>query len=610
MNWEHLKTFLWLRWRIGSNRNRRAGKASVILQGIVMVIGVAAGGLAFAGGIAFGYLALPQVTPNILMLIWDGIVVAFLFFWMTELLVELQRSELLSLDKFLHLPVSIGSAFMINYVGSISSAGAIVFVPLMIGLAIGLVASQGPGMLLLFPLIAAFTFMITALTHQFRGWLASLMINQRRRRTIISVATLVFILIVQTPNIITFTSGRWGGSGRSAQIQQQIQELNRARANNEITPEEHRTRTTEIRQANRRGNWELVQQFAATINKFVPLGWLPYGVAAAFEGRYLPGVLGTLGLALIGAGSLRRSYRTTMKLYTGHYNAQPTAASKPATVSAPAAASARATKYGAAFLERRVAGLSEHASAIMFASLRALLRAPEAKLMLLSPFVMIFIFGGLFFGNQTAPHELMRPFMASGGFAFIFFMTLGMVGNQFSFDRAGFRAYVLSPTPRHDILLGKNLAMAPIVITFMTVTALLFQYRYPMRPDHFLAVIIQMVPMYLVFCLVGNLLSIIAPMPVAAGSMKPLKPKATTILIHTAFVFLFPLALSPTLIPLGIEFLLTRSGTLEWFPAYLMLAIGECVLVLWLYPQILRSQGNLLWRRERRILEIVTTKAE
>jgi len=189
-------------------------------------------------------------------------------------------------------------------------------------------------------------------------------------------------------------------------------------------------------------------------------------------------------------------------------------------------------------------------------------------------------------------------------------MTLGMVGNQFSFDRSGFRTYVLSPAPRKDILLGKNLAMAPFVLTFMTLTSLIIQFQYPMRPDHFIAVLIQMIPMYLVFCLVGNVLSIIAPMPVAAGSMKPVKPKATTLLIHTAFIFIFPLALSPTLIPLGIEALLSFSGSATWFPAYLILAVSECALMLWLYPRILSSEGDLLERRERKILEVVTTKAE
>ena len=611
MNWEHFKTFLWLRWRILSNRNRRAGTASVVLQGILVVIAAVAGGLAFVGGIAAGIIVLPQVTPANLMIVWDVIVVAFLFFWMAELLVELQRSELLSLEKFLHLPVSLGSAFLINYVGSISSVGVIVFIPLMLGMAIGLVFSKGLGMLLLFPLIAAFTLMVTALTHQFRGWLASLMVNQRRRRTIISVATLVFILLVQTPNIIRFGSGRWIGSARSQEIEKQVQALDRTLASGEISPEEHRLQEAQLRRSDRMQNWQFLQQFAGTVNKVVPLGWLPYGVSTSFEGNYLPGILGTAGLALIGAGSLRRSYRTTMRLYTGHYSAQPGA--KPAATGtgvSSRAAPATATRYRAALLERQISGLSEYASAITFASLRAMMRAPEAKLMLLSPVIMVFVFGGMFFGDRTAPPELMRPLMASGGFTFIFFMTLGMVGNQFSFDRSGFRAYVLSPVPRKDILLGKNLSMAPFVMTFMTLTALLFQWRYPMRADHFIAVLVQMLPMYLVFCLVGNLLSIIAPMPVAAGSMKPVKPKATTILIHTAFVFLFPLALSPTLIPLAIEFLLSRSESLPMFPAYLMLAIGECILMVWLYPQILQSQGNLLERRERRILEIVTSKVE
>jgi hypothetical protein len=610
VNWEHLRTFLWLRWRIISNRNRRAGAASVILQGILMALALATGGLAFVGGITAGILALPQVSPGNVMLIWDGIVIAFLFFWMTELLIELQRSELLSLDKFLHLPVSLGSAFMINYVGSISSAGAIVFIPLMIGLAIGLVFSKGIGMLLLFPLIAAFALMVTALTHQFRGWLASLMVNQRRRRTIISVATLVFVLIVQTPNILNFTSGRWrnrAGTERGQSINRQIRDLDRSLASGGITIEEHDRKVKELR-ATREETWNFVQQIAGTLNRFIPLGWLPYGVATAFEGKLLPSVLGTVGLGLIGAGSLRRSYRTTMRLYTGHFNARPTSTS----VAAPASASVStgSGKYSAAFLEKRFSGLSEHASAVTVASLRAMMRAPEAKLMLLSPIIMLFVFGGMFFGRRMPPPELMRPLMASGGFTFIFFMTLGMVGNQFSFDRSGFRTYVLSPASRKDILLGKNLAMAPFVVAFMTLTALLFQYRYPMRADHFVAVLLQMLPMYLVFCLVGNLLSIIAPMPVAAGSMKPVKPKATTLLIHTAFIFLFPLALSPTLIPLGIEYLLSLSETATWFPAYLILAIGECAFMLWLYPRILSSQGDLLERRERRILEIVTTKAE
>ena len=613
MNWQHLKTFLWLRWRLVSNRNRRAGSASVILQTIIFAIAILAGSGAFIGGVAAGFFGLPQTSPETFMLIWDGAVVAFIFIWMTELLVELQRSELLSLDKFLHLPVTLGTAFLINYIGSISSVGALIFLPLMIGSAIGLVLAKGAGMLMLFPLIAAFALMVTALTHQFRGWLASLMVNQRRRRTVISIATLTFILIVQLPNILSFASRSWRGtpsSARDAQISREVEELERELAAGEITRAEHRRRVSQLRRPDFGEAWKVVQSTAGTVNQVIPLGWLPYGASAAFAGRTLPGLLGTMGLALIGVASLRRSYRTTMRLYTGQFTA---GASSPASVTSPPASispPAQSRKYPARFLEKRIPGLSEHASIVTLASLRSILRAPEAKLMLLSPVFMILVFGGVFLRNNTAPPELLRPLMASGMFVFLFFMMIGVVGNQFSFDRSGFRTFVLSPARRRDILMGKNLAMAPFVLSFMVMIALLFQYRFPMRLDHFLALLFQSVPMYLAFCLLGNVLSIIAPMPTAAGSMKPVKPKAATVLIHLAFFFLFPLALSPTLIPLGIEFLMSWSGTLAWVPLYLILAMVECATVIWLYPVILDTQGRLLQRREQRILEVVTTKAE
>ena len=187
-------------------------------------------------------------------------------------------------------------------------------------------------------------------------------------------------------------------------------------------------------------------------------------------------------------------------------------------------------------------------------------------MLLLSPIVMMFIFGGMTYNQASNPPELVRPLMAAGGYAFMLFMMVGLLGNHFGFDRSGFRVFVLSPAPRKDILLGKNLSNAPFAIGFMFITAVALQIMRPMRVDHFLAVLLQMIPMYLVFCLVGNVLSIIAPMPMAAGSMKPVKPKAIVILIHMAFMLVFPLTMAPTLIPLGIEFLLTWTRLVGLVP--------------------------------------------
>jgi ABC-2 type transport system permease protein len=614
VNWEHLKTFLWLRWRLIANRNKRSGKASVVLQGILIVVLALAGLMSFVGGIAGGYYGLPKAPAPIFLYVWDGVVIAFLFMWMVELITELQRAEILSLDKFLHLPVSLGGAFVINYVGSISSLGMIIFLPMMIGLSIGLVGSTGPIMLLLFPLIGAFALMVTALTHQFRGWLASLMVNQRRRRTVITIATFSFILLTQIPNIVGFASGKWGrrtGTPQSIAARREIEKLDVALAQKEITKDEYAAKVRVLKGQPVNENKQEVYEIVRTVNRVVPLGWLPYGAAEGFEGRPLAAVLGMTGLALIGAASLRRSYTTTMRLYTGQFSGKaPRAATLSASQPASASMSAGSKKYTAAFMEKVLPRVGEHASAITVSSLRSLLRAPESKMLLMSPIIMLFVFGGMTYNQNSNPPELVRPLMVAGGYAFMLFMMVGLLGNLFGFDRSGFRVFVLSSAPRKDILLGKNLSNAPLALGFMFITALALQFMRPMRVDHYIAILLQMIPMYLLFCLVGNLLSMIAPMPMAMGSLKPVKPKAMVILMQMAFVFVFPIAMAPTLIPLGIEFLLSWTDSWAWFPAYLIFTIVEVALVVWLYIEVLEKQGRMLERRELRILEVVTTKVE
>src|SRR5262249_32383971 len=122
--------------------------------------------------------------------------------WMVGLITELQRSEALSLEKFLHLPVSLKNAFLINYFSSLFTLNLFLFVPAALGLSLGLIVARGPALVWLVPLVAAFVLMVTALTYQFQGWLASMMVNPRRRRTIIVVVTAVFILICQLPNLL------------------------------------------------------------------------------------------------------------------------------------------------------------------------------------------------------------------------------------------------------------------------------------------------------------------------------------------------------------------------------------------------------------------------
>ena len=119
-----------------------------------------------------------------------------------------------------------------------------------------------------------------------------------------------------------------------------------------------------------------------------------------------------------------------------------------------------------------------------------------------------------------------------------------------------------------------------------------------------------MVPVYLLFCLGGNLLTILAPMAVKPGSGMPGRHQGLKIVYQLLFMAVVPLPLGLTLIPLGLEALLDASGWLAWFPAFLVLGVAQAAATVWLYRVALGWQGGLLHRREQDILEVVGSRAE
>ncbi len=617
MNPQHLRAFLWLRGRLLVNQLKRGGTANAV----VLALAAVALGL-FAAGLSVGFfllgLLLVDVSPAVFLYLWDGLVVALLFCWGIGLLTELQRSEALSLEKFLHMPVSLTGAFLVNYLSSLLSLTLLVFVPAMAALGLGLAFAKGPAMLLVAPLLAAFVLAVTAVTHQFRGWLAVLMVNPRRRRTVIVVATAGFILLAQAPNLVNvFQPWKRSHADLEARLQEDQAELLRARAELQraaaegaLSSEELQQRLAELHQEHegRRQEWvgetaRRTERATRFVNLVLPPGWLPLGAAALTEGDVLPALLGTLGLGLIGTASLWRSYRTTVRLYTGQTDP---GAKRPAA----AAPAAKGGRPPANLLERELPWLSEHAAVVALGGFRSLTRAPEAKMALLTPFLLVVVFGSIFLTQSVRPPESVRPLMAFGAMASVLLSMVQLIGNQFGFDRGGFRVFVLCPARRREVLLGKNLAVAPLALALGAVMVGLVQAVYPMRLDHFLGLLPQMLSMYLLFCLLANCLSILAPMPIAAGTMKPVNPQVIPILLQMALVFLFPMVLAPTLLPLGVELLLEGLGWVGGMPVCLALSVAMCLAVVFLYRLVLTWQGMWLHAREQKILDVVTTKAE
>jgi hypothetical protein len=205
---------------------------------------------------------------------------------------------------------------------------------------------------------------------------------------------------------------------------------------------------------------------------------------------------------------------------------------------------------------------------------------------------------------------MVRPLVAFSGVMMMLLTSVQISTNQFGFDRAGFRVYVLSAAPRRDILVGKNLAFLPFALGLGAVAVGLVEVVQHLRVEHLLAMLPMFFCMYLPFCLLGNWLSIMAPMPIRAGSFKPANPRALPVLLHVAAVFVAPVILAPALAPLGIEVALQELGWDPRIPVFLVLSLVECAALIGLYRIVVVWEGDLLQARERKILEAVTTRSE
>jgi ABC-2 type transport system permease protein len=441
------------------------------------------------------------------------------------------------------------------------------------------------------------------------------MSNPRRRRTVIVATTMIFVLGVQLPNLLNLYAP-WGTQRRIDQtktLTNELAKLNRGTESPERDGVELMRRRQEViekhKLATREADRATTAQWTQTVwlaNMVLPVGWLPLGVMAAAEGHVMPAILGMLGMSLIGAGSLWRAYRTTIGLYTGQSSNAKTRAAPAAEVASPLSV----RKLRTILLEARLPGLSEPVSAVALGGFRSLVRSPEAKMMLLSPLIMIPIFGSMLWRGRAGIPEALRPLVAIGGMVLVLFGVVQLMGNQFGFDRDGFRVFVLSPASRRDVLLGKNLVFAPLVLGFAVIVLTIVQVVCPLGLDHFLGMFPHFVSMFMLFCIFTNLMSIYTPVHVAAGSLKPSNPKFSTVLLQMVmFLVLFPLTQSPALLPLGIEALSNFMGWTAGLPIYLLLCLVECAVVAVIYYFSLIWLGDLFQAREQKILDSVTKRA-
>ena len=587
MNWEQLKTIVWLRWRLSRHQWARHGG----LGGVIAVfVGIGAGGLA---GLAFiaallGAIAFSTRAPSVMIwAVWLGLTLAFLFSWIIGLLTELGRSDTIDLQRLMHLPVALGQAFVINYLASHLSLSIVFFVPAMLGLAVGLALARGAAMLLLVPLVIAMVGMVTAWTYHLRGWLAAMMVNPRRRRSVIALITLALVLIAQGPNLY-FNVVRPDDRYQAFRAQKA----------------EDRQRGRTARDPGR--DLEKFHDKFLLAQAVIPPLWLPAAAEALAEGRTGLAVVGALGCLGVGALGLQRAYRTTVRAYRSDGTVRVPTRKQPA----PQSVSAQPSSPRTQFLELRVPAVSEHAGAIFLASFRSMVRSPEVKMLWGSSFLApILVSAFLLRAHDKLPAGI-KPFVAIGLLVFAMLTLVQFLGNQFGLDRDGFRALVLFPVDRRDIVLGKNLSCLPVVAgTNLFLLLLVCAYmRLPVVVA--IAAVLQLATMVLLALIVGTLLSILLPYRTSIGSLKPTKVPGPTMFVLVICQLFFPSVMAPVFAAPLAELIWRDAGLPSTVPVNLLISAALAGCTALLYWKLLGPLGRLLQRRETKILSAITSEQE
>jgi ABC-2 type transport system permease protein len=583
MDWSQLRTIIWLRWRLTRNQWSRSGQLNAVLTMIVVAVCIAIGVGGGLAGVLAGLFSLAKAPPRTMLVVWDMIIGALMFFWMIGIVSEIQRSETVDISRMLHLPISLRDIFLVNYLASHLTISIILFLPAMLGLSLGLMMAGRWSMILMFPLVLGVVFMITAWTYCLRGWLAALMVNKRRRRTVIAVVTFSFVVLVQLPNIISNLARdrkrHRPNTVKSAPLEEQA-----------IKPPISRSRRP-------------IPHAVLVAHKAVPFLWVGNGAMSLAKGNALPAVLSAAGAFCIGGLGLRRAYRSTIRFYQGHtVGRRPKHKTK--------AKKAHALRRN--FLEKQLPGIPDEAAALALAFFRSLSRAPEVKMALATSFIMLLLFGAMFFARGISGlSDNFKPLIATA--VVVVYTFLGMCNlmfNLFGFDRGGFRQLVLLPVPRRQILLGKNLAFLPFAIGFGLTSLVLVKIILRISFTIVLAAGLQLVAAFVLLSIAGNLISVLVPYRITPGSMKRTKTSTmTSFLIFISRLF-FPVAMVPMLLPPAMGLLVSYLG---WLPAglvNLLFSILLLVLLVFFYWLSLPGLGNMLLKREIQILQVVTAEVE
>ena len=420
------RAFFWMRWRVLVNSLERtgsrdtlerfsiaAGKLGPIMAMVLLIpssIALFVLGIAAGFGTATGSMLLPMTGLRYF---------TFLGLALTCLgPIVLPTRDGGSVTRLLLLPIPRTALYMAQVAGALTDPWTALMVPTLVGVAIGMaVGLSAVGAVVALAAGAAFLVFVLGLAS-LASSVIHLLLRDRRRGDIVMLLLVLVVPIVAIAPQFLFHEQREAG-----------RKLTRA--------ERHARPPTRTERAALRVLPYVPSELYYRAAKNAPA---PAGAALPLAGL----AIAALGVQLAGYAAYRR------------------------VLDMPASQSIRRAGSFGGLWDRVIPGLSPTASAVAFTQLRLALRSPRGRATIGSPLLMPIVLAGLGYQRGGLPIPGIQghnglALAAIGCFgAILALIPISM--NQFAIDKAGFTRFMLLPLGIGELLLGKAVGNALVIV--------------------------------------------------------------------------------------------------------------------------------------------------
>jgi hypothetical protein len=587
MTRDDLATIVWLRWRLTVNQLRSLTTLSRIFLLFVLYGSVASGMASFTLITTLGPWFLPDEWSSSQIHLWDALACGFCVTMAGDAFMGFQNTESISLKKLLPLPISPWGAFLLNLLSSLVSPVVIYFVPVMLAFCFAMTFKYGFAMILSLPLTICFLIFATACAHHFRYWLALLM-GEPRRQVLIFCGFFIFIAAAYYIPKLYF--------------ERAVEQVSKETGSN-------RREAREI-VLNRLMKHELVTRFQSIGQhyRWLPPFWLSDGIDALAKGRFGSAFAAGGGMLALGAFGLDRAYRSVLRLvrhesFSGR--SAPGKGRRPPGYGRPVRS--EIPKARSPWLERGLSWLSPGTEAVARLTALNLYRSPAGVFGLTVAVAYIIAIGGaLHWYRASLPtSEFGQTLLTFGIWALTAEFGSDVIRVQFTLDGIGFRTLMLAPLRECDLLFGKNIVYLIRFFALSLIALAAVYINLSITWWNSLANLFQLGSLFLIYCLTGNLFSILSPIAPMQGGQR-----ASVMLLQFLVLFLCLLTCTPLVVPIALDGLLDELNLFPSVPFNLLGSVACFAVIAVAYPRVVRLQAKLLEKRKWHVLETVTNVAK